>query len=67
MIKNKMKTIDKRSFFPPRILREERLLLEQELMAASIYDNIEGIRAAGQETETLDFSGSSFNHNWEEN
>ena len=56
----------KMKFDSPRVLQEKHLLLEPELMAGSIVESIESIRSTGQETIDLNFSESTFNHNWQE-
>ncbi len=54
----------KQPYKAPAILREVRLQLEGELLSGSVVDHIE-VTSMGQDVENIDFSGDTFNHDWQ--
>lgn len=52
----------------PRIVRKVAIAVESPVLAGSVVDDINkaSIESVGQQVETKDFSGSGFNHKWEE-
>ncbi len=54
----------KQQFVRPAVLQETILLSESPILAGSLVDNTT-IVSTGQEVENYDFSGDTFNHEWE--
>jgi hypothetical protein len=56
----------KRKYYnSPRILKKVEVLLERDFLG-SVMTGDTNVVSAGQQTETLDISGPSFNHTWGE-
>ncbi len=54
----------KRLFIKPAILRELDLLGDGPILQGSVSDNTTVV-STGQEVKDYDFSGDTFNHQWE--
>lgn len=54
----------KKAFIHPAILQEVTLLPETAVLTGSVADNTT-IVSTGQAVQEYDFSGDSFNHQWE--
>ena len=57
----KLKTI----YSSPAVVKVVSLAMEGDVLAESVVDTVSDVKTTGQEVETHDFTGSSFNHDWE--
>ena len=54
-----------RKYSSPAVLKEVPICFETRLLAGSVVTKDTGVKTAGQEVSTYDFSSSSFNQEWE--
>ena len=52
-------------YIAPAIIKTVSIEIETEILAASTVKNDSEVKTLGQEVMTMDFSQSSFNHDWE--
>ncbi|MBQ9397797.1 MAG: hypothetical protein IJU08_04810 [Bacteroidales bacterium] len=55
----------KKQYQAPLILRKIAFRIEGAILAGSIVDKAT-VTSQGQQVDTYDFSGSTFNHEWED-
>lgn len=55
----------KQRYVAPAVLRELAFIPCESLLGGSIVDKAT-VTSVGQEVDTYDFSGSTFNHEWED-
>lgn len=53
-----------RTYVPPQVKHQARLMLEEPILENSFVDKAE-INSIGQEVEDYNFGDSGFNHVWE--
>lgn len=53
----------KEQYTSPRILKRVEILLERDFLGSLITSDTKVV-SAGQETKTIDMSGTAFNHDW---
>jgi hypothetical protein len=54
----------KPKYVSPKVLQKVPVEPEDKILAGSVADST-SVQTAGQEVVTQDFSGESFNHEWE--
>ena len=65
MVFFKSEMAKKFNYIAPDILKQVSVYLENGILAGSVVTKDSNVQTAGQQTETYDFSASSFNQVWE--